>query len=246
MATPLFEPYVVPITVVILVGALPVQRRGTGRHRRALRAGDVRLVRGARGARRRTDRCTTRRCCGALNPWHAVRFFARATGWHGFLVLGAVFLVVTGGEALYADMGHFGRRPIRLAWFAVVLPGAAAQLLRPGRAAAARPRRREQPVLPAGAGTGLLYPLVVLATAATVIASQAVISGAFSLTRQAVQLGYCPRIDDRPHLGDGDRPDLHPGGQLAADARASSRWCSASGSRPTWPRPTASRSPPRW
>ncbi len=126
-------------------------------------------------------------------------------------MLGAVFLVVTGGEALYADMGHFGRRadPARLvrAWCCPALLlnyfGQGALLLaRPGGGAATRSTSWRP--------DWALYPLVVLATAATVIASQAVISGAFSLTRQAVQLGYLPRVDDRPHLGARDGPDLHP------------------------------------
>ncbi|MEJ2371760.1 MAG: KUP/HAK/KT family potassium transporter, partial [Gemmatimonadales bacterium] len=128
----------------------------------------------------------------ALSPHYGFAFFIH-NGLRGFLVLGSVFLVVTGGEALYADMGHFGKRPIRLMWFSVVLPclllnyfGQGAMLLR-------RPEAVEQPfflMAPAWA----LYPLVAIATAATVIASQAVISGAFSLTRQAVQLGYLPRL----------------------------------------------------
>ena len=177
----------------------------------------------------------------AVNPMHAVRLLRCATASHGFLVLGAVFLVVTGGEALYADMGHFGERPIRLAWFMRRAAGAAAQLLRPGRAAdrqSAAPR--DNPffrLAPAWA----LYPLVALATVATVIASQAVISGAFSLTRQAVQLGYCPRVEI-DHTSPGEIGQIYiPGSQLAADGRAPSAWCSGSASRPTWPPPTASR-----
>jgi KUP system potassium uptake protein len=128
----------------------------------------------------------------AINPWYAVRFFAH-NGWHGFFILGAVVLVVTGAEALYADMGHFGRRPIRLAWFAVVFPalvlnyfGQGALMLRDS-AAAANPFYLLVP-------QPLLYPMVILATMAAVIASQALISGAFSLTQSAMQLGYSPRI----------------------------------------------------
>jgi KUP system potassium uptake protein len=128
----------------------------------------------------------------AVNPAYGVEFFVQ-NGWRGFVVLGAVFLVVTGGEALYADMGHFGRFPIRLAWFILVLPAlllnyfgqAALILLNPGQAS--------QPFFNL-APEWALYPLVLLATLATVIASQAVISGAFSLTRQAVQLGQCPHV----------------------------------------------------
>ncbi len=128
----------------------------------------------------------------AVNPWYAVNFFAH-NGWHGFFILGAVVLVVTGAEALYADMGHFGRRPIRIAWFAVVFPalilnyfGQGALMLRDS-AAAANPFYLLVP-------QQLLYPMVILATMAAVIASQALISGAFSLTQSAMQLGYSPRI----------------------------------------------------
>jgi KUP system potassium uptake protein len=124
-----------------------------------------------------------------------VRFFAE-NGGHGFFVLAAVFLVVTGGEALYADMGHFGRRPMRLAWFCVVLPGlllnyfGQGALLLLDATASHNPFYRLAP-------QWALYPLVALATSATVIASQAVISGAFSLTHQAIQLGYSPRLSVR-------------------------------------------------
>ena len=117
----------------------------------------------------------------------------RADGLQGFLILGAVVLVVTGGEALYADMGHFGRRPIRVAWFAIVLPalllnyfGQSAWLLNHPEAAA----NPFYALVPEWA----LYPMVVIATMAAIVASQALISGAFSLTRQAVQLGYLPRV----------------------------------------------------
>ena len=129
----------------------------------------------------------------AVDPRHAVYFF-REHGWHGFAVLGAVFLVVTGGEALYADMGHFGKRPDPPRVVRAGAAGAAAELLRPGRAAADEPAAAEQPFFLLAPGWALL-PLVVLATAAAIIASQALISGAFSLTQQAIQLGYCPRLD---------------------------------------------------
>jgi KUP system potassium uptake protein len=128
---------------------------------------------------------------GAVNPAHAIDLFVR-DGVQGFLVLGSVVLVMTGAEALYADMGHFGRRPIRVAWFAVVLPclllnyfGQSALLLETPEAAV----NPFYSLVPAWG----LYPMVVVSTAAAIVASQALISGAFSLTRQAVQLGYCPR-----------------------------------------------------
>ena len=120
--------------------------------------------------------------------------FFREHGWHGFAVLGAVFLVVTGGEALYADMGHFGKRPIRIAWFALVLPALLLNYFGQGALLLDQPGRGGATVLSARADWALL-PLVALATAAAIIASQALISGAFSLTQQAIQLGYCPRLD---------------------------------------------------
>jgi KUP system potassium uptake protein len=129
----------------------------------------------------------------AVDPRHAVSFF-REHGWHGFAVLGAVFLVVTGGEALYADMGHFGKRPIRIAWFALVLPALLLNYFGQGALLLTHPEAVEQPFFLLVPGWALV-PLVVLATAAAIIASQALISGAFSLTQQAIQLGYAPRLD---------------------------------------------------
>jgi len=128
----------------------------------------------------------------AINPVHAIRFFVE-TGWDGYLVLGSVFLVVTGGEALYADMGHFGRRPIRLAWFAVVMPALLLNYFGQGALVLKNPAAVENPFYLL-APPWAIYPLILLAVAAAVIASQAVISGAYSLTMQAVQLGFCPRI----------------------------------------------------
>ncbi len=132
------------------------------------------------------------RVLAALNPAHALTFF-RADGTSGFLILGTVFLAVTGGEALYADMGHFGARPIRLSWFAIVFPalllnyfGQGALLLR-NPAASANPLFEMAPEC-------ALYPMILLATTAAVIASQAIITGSFSLTFQAIQLGFCPRL----------------------------------------------------
>ena len=192
VATPLFELYVVPVAVVILIAVFAIQRHGT--HRVGRFFGPIMVawflaiaVLGIVQLNREPVVLT------ALDPRHAVTFF-REHGWHGFAVLGAVFLVVTGGEALYADMGHFGKRPIRYAWFSLVLPallinyfGQGALLLRNAAAA-------EQPFFLLAPAWALL-PMVALATAAAIIASQALISGAFSLTRQAIQLGYCPRLD---------------------------------------------------
>jgi KUP system potassium uptake protein len=128
----------------------------------------------------------------AVNPAHAVDFFAQ-NGWRAFLVLGSVFLVVTGGEALYADMGHFGKRPIRLAWFLIVLPALLLNYFGQGALLIHTPAAVENPFYRMVPSWGL-YPVVAIATAATVIASQALISGAFSLTLHAVQLGYFPRV----------------------------------------------------
>ena len=190
VVTPLFEPYILPITIGILVALFAVQSRGTARVGAVF--GPVTLVWFLALAALGTWHIALEpRVIGAIDPRHAFEFFS-ANGWRGFLVLGSVFLVVTGGEALYADMGHFGTRPIRLTWFVVVLPalllnyfGQGALIIRdPG--AAANPFFLMVP-------TWGLVPLVILTTMATIIASQAVISGAFSLTMQAVQFGYLPR-----------------------------------------------------
>src|SRR5271165_6691689 len=119
----------------------------------------------------------------ALDPIHAVRLLA-ARGWGSFIVLGAVFLAITGGEALYADMGHVGRAPIRITWYGIVLPGLLLSY---------QPNRTDNPFFAVVPHWGL-YPMVVLATSATIIASQAIITGSFSLTRQAMQLGWFPGL----------------------------------------------------
>src|SRR5436305_4137114 len=133
------------------------------------------------------------RVLGALNPAHAAHIFVAAPA-AGFVVLGAVALAITGGEALYADMGHFGRFPIRLAWFAVVLPALVLNYFGQGALILGNKAAIENPFFRMVPDWGL-FPLVLLSTAATVIASQAVISGAFSLSRQAIQLGLMPPLD---------------------------------------------------
>jgi KUP system potassium uptake protein len=192
VATPVFSAWVVPIAVGILVMLFLIQRHGT--HRVGRLFGPVMVlwfltiaVLGFRWIIQAPE------VLSAFDPRHAVRFFVEH-GWHGFAVLGAVVLVVTGAEALYADMGHFGPYPIRLAWFCLVLPallinyfGQGALLLVNGAAAS-------QPFFMMAPSWALL-PLVALSTMAAIIASQALISGAFSLTRQAIQLGYAPRLD---------------------------------------------------
>ncbi|HKP76064.1 MAG TPA: KUP/HAK/KT family potassium transporter [Longimicrobiaceae bacterium] len=192
VATPFFRPYIVPITIVILVALFAVQRNGTATVGKIF--GPVTLVWfitiAALGVAQIVH---APQVLGAVNPWHAVTFFAR-NGKAGFLVLGSVFLVVTGGEALYADLGHFGRRPIRMAWYCVVLPALLLNYFGQGALLIRDPAAVKNPffhMVPAWA----LYPVVVVATLAAVIASQALITGAFSLTMQAVQLGYMPRVE---------------------------------------------------
>ena len=192
VATPLFEPYVVPVAVVILIAVFAIQKHGT--HRVGRFFGPIMVawfaviaVLGIVWLAREPVVLT------AIDPRHAVSFF-REHGWHGFAVLGAVFLVVTGGEALYADMGHFGKRPIRVAWFTLVLPALLLNYFGQGALLLTNPAAAAQPFFLLAPGWAL-FPMVGLATAAAIIASQALISGAFSLTQQAIQLGYCPRLD---------------------------------------------------
>jgi KUP system potassium uptake protein len=192
LTTPLFEPYVVPVTVGILVGVFAIQSRGTDRVGKLF--GPVMVIwfvvialLGIMWLVQAPVVLT------AIDPRHAVVFFQEHR-LHGFAVLGAVFLVVTGGEALYADMGHFGKRPIRIAWFGLVLPALLLNYFGQGALLITNAKAIEQPFFLL-APSWALFPLVGLATAAAIIASQALISGAFSLTRQAIQLGYCPRLD---------------------------------------------------
>jgi len=192
IATPLFQSYVVPITVAILIGVFAIQKYGT--HRVGGLFGPIMvvwfLVLAVMGVSWLVEQPVV---LTAIDPRHAVIFF-REHGWHGFAVLGAVVLVVTGGEALYADMGHFGKRPIRIAWFGLVLPSLLLNYFGQGALLLSNPAAAEQPFFLLAPEWALL-PLVGLATAAAIIASQALISGAFSLTRQAIQLGFSPRLD---------------------------------------------------
>ncbi|MBA2564836.1 MAG: KUP/HAK/KT family potassium transporter [Gemmatimonadetes bacterium] len=191
-AAPVFERLVLPISIGVLIGIFALQRRGTA----AVAAlfspvtliwfasiavlGAVELVRAPN-------------VLGAINPLHAVRFFS-TNGLQAFLVLGSVFLVVTGAEAMYADMGHFGRAPIQRAWLGLVLPALVLNYLGQGALLLREPAAAANPfysLVP----SALLLPMVIVATAAAIVASQALISGAFSLTRQALQLGYVPRME---------------------------------------------------
>lgn len=183
--------FVVPITVIVLIALFAIQRKGTGKV--GAYFGPVMLLWFATlavlGVRQIVE---VPHVLAAVNPYWAFRFL-HENGHVGFLTLGSVVLVITGGEALYADMGHFGRRPIRLTWYFAVMPslllnyfGQGALLLR-DPSAASHPFYNLAPA-------ELMLPFVALSTAATIIASQAVISGAFSLTRQAIQLGFSPRV----------------------------------------------------
>jgi KUP system potassium uptake protein len=191
VATPLFSPFIIPITVIILIALFMFQRKGTS------------LV-GAVFGPLTSVWFLTIAILGinsiikepsillALNPYYAFHFFM-VHGMHGLIVLGVVFLVVTGGEALYADIGHFGKAPIRRAWFTFVLPCLVLNYLGQGALLLEKPELASNPFY-LMAPSWALYPLVLLATLATIIASQAIISGAFSLTFQAVQLGFLPRF----------------------------------------------------
>ncbi len=183
--------FVVPISIVILIGLFSIQKRGTGTIGRVF--GPVMVVWFATlavlGVRQIAMSPSVLR---AVSPTYALSFLFD-NGFGAFLAVGAVFLVVTGGEALYADMGHFGRRPITTAWYALVLPGLVLNYFGQAALLIRDPEAIENPFFNLAPSWGVL-PLVVLATASTVIASQALISGAFSLTMQAIQLGFSPRM----------------------------------------------------
>jgi KUP system potassium uptake protein len=191
IATPAFEPFVIIITLTILIGLFSAQRFGTARVGGLF--GPVTLVWflviATLGV---VEIAHEPQILWALSPHHAAAFFYH-NGSTGFFVLGAVVLAVTGAEALYADMGHFGRRPIRLAWFAMALPCLMLNYFGQGALLLRDPRAAENPFYLL-APEWFLYPLVAIATLATIVASQAMISGAFSLAQQCVQLGYSPRL----------------------------------------------------
>ena len=194
VVAPQFETYVLPLALTVLVALFLLQRFGTARVG-ALFGPVMVLWFGTLAGLGVWQILQNPEVLKALNPVHAVVFFVEHRT-AAFFALGAVVLALTGGEALYADMGHFGRRPIRWAWFGLVLPALTLNYFGQGALLLANPAAVENPFFNLAPSWGTL-PLVVLATAATVIASQAVISGAYSLTRQAVQLGYCPRVDIR-------------------------------------------------
>ncbi len=191
IVSPQFEVYILPITVIILTGLFLVQKRGTGTMGMAF--GPIMVLwfvcLGILGL---ISIVQNPQILAALNPVYAVRFFS-IDPWVAFLALGTVVLAITGGEALYADMGHFGKMPIRLAWFLLVLPALVLNYFGQGALLLNNPQAAANPfflLAPAWA----LMPMVVLATAATIIASQAMISGAFSIAHQSIQMGFLPRM----------------------------------------------------
>ena len=192
--TPAMKPAVVPVTVIVLVLLFAFQKRGSA----AVGAvfGPVMLLWfasiAAIGAWNVWQEPGVLR---AINPVHGFEFFVRNRG-AGFLVLGSVVLVLTGAEALYADMGHFGRRPIRLAWYTIAMPALVLNYMGQGSLLLRNPDAVTNPFYKAVPGWAL-WPMVVIATAAAIVASQALISGAYSLTNQAIQLGYAPRLTVR-------------------------------------------------
>ena len=191
VATPFFEPYIIPLTLIILFLLFYFQKRGT--ERIGVIFGPITFIwflciafLGISSIIENTE------VLYAVNPAYAINFFID-NKFLGFIVLGSVFLVMTGGEALYADMGHFGPKPIQIAWFSTALPSLLLNYFGQGAVLLRNPEAVEHPFYYL-APDWALYPMVILATMATVIASQAVISGAFSLTQQAIQLGYLPRV----------------------------------------------------
>ena len=192
--TPAFKPFVIPLALIVLIFLFLIQRRGTASVGRLF--GPVMMlwfaVLAVLGL---TNIVAEPSVMRALNPAWGISFFVTNPGL-AFFSLGAVVLVLTGGEALYADMGHFGRKPIQVAWFGMVLPALLINYFGQGALLLTDPAAIENPFYLLAPGWAL-YPLVILATLAAVIASQAVISGAFSLTLQAMQLGYLPRFQVR-------------------------------------------------
>ena len=192
VGTSAFKPYIVPIATGILVGLFLLQKHGTGVV--GLLFGPVcALWFAALAAVGAWNIAKNPVIIGALNPLHAVQFVT-GHGFASFVVLGSVLLAITGAEALYADMGHFGKKAVRISWFGIVAPALVLNYFGQGALLIANPKALENPFYLAFPSWAL-YPMVALATMATVIASQATISGAYSMTQQAIQLGYLPRMN---------------------------------------------------
>ena len=194
VAAPQLHDWIVPIAVVIMLVLFSTQRFGTEKVGKVF--GPIMLlwfitiaVLGVMNIRHNPE------VFHALNPWWGVKFFM-THGWHGIFILGAVVLAVTGGEALYADMGHFGKKPIQNAWYFIVLPALTLNYLGQGALVLENPEAVKNPFF-FGVPEWAQWPMVALATMAAIIASQAVITGAFSVSRQAMQLGYIPRMQVR-------------------------------------------------
>jgi KUP system potassium uptake protein len=205
VAAPGMTELVVPMTLVVLVALFWVQSHGTAKIGAAFAPvmGVWFVTIAVLGAK---EIAAQPHILFALNPYYGAAFIA-AHGWHAFVVLGSVVLAVTGGEALYADMGHFGKRPIRLAWFGLVLPALALNYFGQTAELLGNPDAASNPFYLMLPSWGVL-PMVLLSTAATVIASQAVISGVFSLSSQAVQLGFSPRLEIR-HTSDEEEGQIY-------------------------------------
>ena len=196
---PSLADYIVPITITVLAGLFILQAKGSGKMGKLFSPimciwFSLLAVLGVINIIHEPG------VLMAVNPYYAVYLLAHL-GWHGFLIMGAVVLAITGAEALYADMGHFGLKPIRYAWFGFVFPALLLNYFGQGALLIGHPDAIQNPFYLL-APTWALYPLLILSTLATVIASQAVISGAFSMTKQAIQLGYCPRMNILHTSGD--------------------------------------------
>ena len=191
VASPRFKPFVVPLTVGLLIALFAIQPRGTARIGAIFGpiTGLWFLLLAGLGIANLVEQPHV---LAAFNPLYAIEFL-KDNGKQGAVTLGSIFLVVTGAEALYADMGHFGPRPIRLTWFWLVWPSLMLNYLGQGALLLTRPSAAENPFFEMVPEI-LLYPTVILATCATIVASQALSPGAFSLTRQTIMLGYCPRL----------------------------------------------------
>ncbi len=200
------KPFVLPITIIIIIGLFAVQRWGTGKVGQVF--GPIMIVWfGTLAVLGTVNIVGTPEVLKAVNPIWALHYF-QANPLKGFLSMGSLFLVVTGGEALYADMGHFGRKPIMYGWFAMVLPALLLNYFGQGAQIIEDQGNNLDEAFFRMAPDWFLLPLVILATVATVIASQALISGAFSLTQQAVNLGYSPRVEIR-HTSHTERGQIY-------------------------------------
>jgi KUP system potassium uptake protein len=202
---PSLDDFVLPITVVVLGGLFVVQAKGAGRVGRIF-APIMCFWFGSLAVMGANNIIHQPAVLMAVNPYYAVSLLYE-TGWEGFMIMGAIVLAITGAEALYADMGHFGLKPIRYAWFGFVFPALLLNYFGQGALLIERPDAIRNPFYLL-APNWALFPLLILSTMATVIASQAVISGAFSVTRQAIQLGYCPRMAVH-HTSDGEKVQVY-------------------------------------